>query len=486
MDGKPRNEKLKPGERAWRPPNGISAGLSEAKVWKARDGAARQQILNGPTLEVDNTGEIAIKADGDGRAITVDLARERGWGEIHSDSYGELLSTLHIYLNSTFRAVYNRCDVADHWTHVNLFDRAKWGTTRNGVAAPLTDEELARFAEYHYPVYACGYNWLESNEISAKRLEERIENIIGFWGKAGCKCDQVILVTHSMGGLVARACAKRTPSMIKGIIHGVLPALGAPACYRRIACGTESFSPSNGTIENKKAEAISEIAGASAAETTPVMAVAAGPLELLPNHLFPKPWLFASVRNGEGSWTDLLGLPEGNPYELYRDVNSWYRLFDLSLADPINRYGGAIGQRVATTIRIAEKFHTEILGDYYHPNTFAFYCDDPAFLSYGSCRWLSISSSSNLRNSDFRKARFLEQGLTGVRTIEFADGRTAALKIGLQDAAGDGTVPAASGSGPEAKVKYLFRVRGFDHQGSYNAESMLKLTLHLIVRLVTA
>jgi hypothetical protein len=484
LDGKPENEKLKPGESAWRPPNGIRAGLSEARKWKARDGSARQQILDGPTLEVDSTGQISIKSDWNGRTITAELARERGWGEIHADSYGELLSTLQVYLNSTFRKAYDGCDVEQHWIHVNMFDRAKWGTTKTGVAALLSIDELTKVAEYHYPVYACGYNWLESNELSALRLEEKIDQAIDFWKNAGSHCEQVILVTHSMGGLVARACAKRIPTKIKGIIHGVLPALGAPACYRRIACGTENSSPSNGKLGNAKAEVISEIAGETSAETTPVMAVAAGPLELLPNHLFPKPWLFASVQSEANGWTDLVRLPTGNPYELYRDVDSWYRLFDLSLADPINRYKGAVEKRIAAAVRTAEIFHTELLGDYYHPNTFAFYCDDPAFLSFGNCRWIPLSGGNRLTSLDFRKTRFLGNGYGGTRSVEFADGRTTTLKISMQDASGDGTVPAASGAGPEGKIRHLFRVRGFDHQGSFNSESMLKLTLHLIVRLV--
>lgn len=484
LDGTPRNEKLKQGESAWRPPNGAVAGLKEANKWKVRDGATRQKILYGRTLEVDETGEISISADVNGHAISMDLARERGWGEVHADSYSGILTTLHVCLNSTFMSPYDGCRLENHWLRINSYDRSNWGTANSGAAAPLSNDELANFAEYHYPVYACGYNWLESNEISAKRLEEKIQKTIAFWKRAGTKCENVILVTHSMGGLVARACARKIPDKIRGIVHGVLPALGAPACYRRIACGTERSSPSNNKIGNKKMSVFSEIAGETAAETTPVMAYAAGPLELLPNHLFPKNWLLASIPDGPHGWNDLLKLPEENPYDLYRDTDSWYRLFDPAIADPAGRYEGKHAQQIRETVNTAEKFHRDCVGEYYHPNTFAYYCDDPEHLSFGKCRWIAASSSINASADSVKRAKFLSQVSDGARNLQLADGRTALFNIGVQDASGDGTVPAESGIGPQNRIRQLFRVRGFDHQDSYNTDGILRLTLHLLVRIV--
>ncbi|WP_426336669.1 esterase/lipase family protein [Pseudoduganella sp. R-31] len=482
QDGQSKNEALRPGEVAWRPPNGPANGLKEAKKWKARDGAARQRILHGQTLDVDDTGEINIAPDGNGRAISVDIARERGWGEIHADSYGLLLSTLHVYLNSAFRAVYEHCEVEDHWLHINLFDRALWGATRAGVTASLTDEEIAKFAEFHYPVYACGYNWLESNELSSQRLEARIHKIIGFWKKSGSRCEQVVLVTHSMGGLVARACARRIPEKIKGVIHGVMPALGAPACYRRIACGTEKSSPSNGGIANAAMATFSKIAGETSQETTPVLAIAPGPLELLPNQMFPKPWLFAVAEVGNKEMRNILQLPEGSPYDLYREANAWYRLFDMSLVDPTNRYRGLAEKYVKAALNDAERFHSS-LGDYYHPITYAYYCDDASHLTFGSCRWITSSKRGEISRETVMQGKLLSRGWEDSRNVELPNGTNIVFQIGAQDASGDGTVPAVSGAGPQNKVKSLFRVTGFDHQGSYATEAMLKLTLHLVVRI---
>ncbi|MGL1409641.1 hypothetical protein ACSTIX_24320, partial [Vibrio parahaemolyticus] len=88
-----------------------------------------------------------------------------------------------------------------------------------------------------------------------------------------------------MGGLVARACAQ-LPEMaerILGVVHGVMPALGAPATYKRIRAGFEGA----GQV----------VLGRNAAECTAVMANAPGPLELLPTAQY-KTW----SNRGERHW----------------------------------------------------------------------------------------------------------------------------------------------------------------------------------------
>jgi hypothetical protein len=52
------------------------------------------------------------------------------------------------------------------------------------------------------------------------------------------------------------------------------------------------------------------------------------------------------------------------------------------------------------------------------------------------------------------------------------------------DTRGDRTVPRQSGAGPADKVQHLFETRGYGHQGAYNNEDMLMLTLRLVVRIV--
>jgi pimeloyl-ACP methyl ester carboxylesterase len=491
---------LKPGEAAWRPPNGVGAGLEEVKRWRSRSPAARQNILDGDTLEVDPTGQILLPPSAPQFTWDEATARLRGWGEIHSSSYGPLLIYLQHSLNTTFRRTLFNSVLAEHWLYLNKYSRKNWNvekegdsankkggsSDKEGPCAELTDSEMKKFAEFHYPIYAFGYNWLQSNEVSANKLRARIEEIIADWKGVQKACDSVLLVTHSMGGLVSRACAKQIPEKVAGIIHGVMPALGAPVCYRRVACGTERSSPTNGVIANQIAESFSDIAGKNSAETTPVLAVAPGPLELLPNHLYPKPWLFIDVSSTQGKQVNTLSLPSENPYDFYADFKSWYRAIDLALVDPAKKYGDEVEDVVRLAIAQAKRFHMEVLDSYYHPKTYAFYGADAAHASYGSCRWKAISKDANSHagNLTLGKLRSSPGAEADERYVDFNDGVSLKFTHSYQDTSGDGTVPSQSGSAPEGTVLQIFRVHGFDHQGSYNNPAMQALTLQLIAKLM--
>jgi pimeloyl-ACP methyl ester carboxylesterase len=475
---KPANKALKPGEAAWRPPNGSVEGLKQANTWKERGPKLRQQILDADTLDVDDTGLLTGSPDA---LVPFDAAvlKERGWGQVHASSYGALLSQLELHLNSVFGSLWGKPVLQSQWLHLGKYDRSLWDA-RAGVSVTdkLTEAQLKQFAQYHYPVYALGYNWLQSNALSADRLEKRINEIIKFWIDRKQQCSQVILVTHSMGGLVARACAKRIPDKILGIVHGVMPALGAPVCYRRIACGTEA----DGYVGGKFAD----IAGRKEDDTTPVMATAAGPLELLPNNQYPKPWLHATFETGDGKRLAHLSLPSGNVYDMYRDTASWYRMIDPALADPATKFSGPaeVAVKIVDAITQAEHFHTTLLGDYYHPNSYAFYNDDPAQLSFGSCRWHAVKTAAAPEKGVLASGSIISRNAeTGGRTVKFSNGSTVQFTHSIQDGPGDGTVPQQSGIWPAQGVKQLFRTRGYDHQGSYANESMLALTMQLIARI---
>jgi hypothetical protein len=474
---------IQPGEAAWRPPNGTNDGLKEAKKWEQRDPATRQLILDPDILEVDSGGPIPYNPDPD-YVIDRNTAIQDGWGEIHADSYGILLLSLHKYLNRIFGKKFGNALLEDvDWLYVNKFDRSFWNCKSEGDASILTIDEFKKMASYQYPIYAFGYNWLQSNEVSGAALCGRIATIKKYWSDRKKDCKQVILVTHSMGGLVARACAKRIPDEIAGIVHGVMPALGAPVCYRRIACGTEASSPSNGMIANITAGKVADIAGRTSATTTPVLATAPGPLELLPTHLYPAPWLFATAVKKDKS-VDVGPLFGDNPYDLYRDTSCWYRAIDPANVDPAGRLQGQVLRKIRDAIDQAEYFHRTFLGSEYHPNSFAFYGADSAHLSFGTYRWVANVDTGNLTKADLGNAVLLGNTATGGRRVRLLDGRTIVFEPSVQDVPGDGTVPHQSGAGPTAHVRGVFRTIGYDHQGSYGNEAMLKLTLHLVGKII--
>jgi hypothetical protein len=491
----PDGANLKPGEPAWRPPNSIKEGLLEAWNWSKRDPAQRQKILDPDLLEVDNMGAL----DSSGCSLTEAEMRERGWGEVHAGSYGSFLAGLQGHLDTTFELNGKQRKIKEHWQAVIHCDPARWGVRE---IDRLTEAELEKYAGFHYPVYAVGYNWLQSCAVSSIRLEKYIQAIIQHWIACKGDCKQVILVTHSMGGLVARACAKRMPDRIAGIIHGVMPALGAPVAYRRIACGTEGGSYGNDFSEGKKADKFAEIAGETADKTTAVMATAPGVLELLPNHLYPQPWLIVKTVakvNKEEKYRDLLSLPKGNPYDFYRDMHSWYRMVNPALADPANKHvrspTGVAGV-IRKAIDAAEHFHTEVLATrddkkesvpYYHPNTFAFYGADNTRRAFGQIRWVAREPAGQnlvLTQSNLRRAEFLSHSADGAREVQVEGRFRLQFRPWLQDADGDDTVPQQSGAGPAKYVGHIFATKGFSHQESFQDNDMLLLTQHLIVKIV--
>lgn len=504
-----RNRLAEPGAAVWAPPNGNTDGFRSSSTWSKIPPLTRQLLFDSSTLEVDDGGQIQLPEPEDGYVLSETEVRQRGWGEVHADSYGRLLHVLQTQLNQTFQTDErsNRRVIQQHWKDVMEQDPRRWGVR---AFEPLTEAHLGKHARLYYPVYAVGYNWLEDCEISSKRLEKRIREIIDFWRNAKRRCDKVILVTHSMGGLVARACSRRIPDKIAGVIHGVMPAAGAPVAYRRIACGTELFSPTDGIKAKVKGTRIAMILGETNEMTTPVLATSAGALELLPNQSYQAPWLHVRVSKVsvpkqrashgmrdavtpiEGVSGDYLHLPSGktsNPYDFYRDMDSWYRMIDPSLADPARKYrrepGGVEGV-IEKAIATAEKFHTN-LGDYYHPNTYAFYGDDADKLSFGQIRWIARQWSGAtvaLTPANVSRARFLAYSGAGKRRVQIEGRDILEFEPEWQDARGDGTVPHQSGSIASNKVKQIFASKGIDHQYSFNDNDMLTLTLRLIVKIV--
>ena len=504
-----KNRKVRPGEQVWHPPNGMQEGLNASFEWSRISPADRQRLFDGATLEVDGDGPIELLDSVEGYQLSEASVRAQGWGEVHADSYGVLLHALQTRLNQSFGydEVKKKRFVLQHWKDVMACEPQKWGVRE---FEPLTEKHLQKHAKRYFPVYAVGYNWLEDCEISSERLESRIVEIIDYWQKMKRHCEQVILVTHSMGGLVARACAKRIPHKIAGVIHGVMPAFGAPAAYRRMACGTETSSPDNGPLDNVAASALAKILGETTEKTTPVLATSPGALELLPNHLYPGPWLHVRVTTAigtplasggitnagtAGSSTaagDYLHFPGAkwpNPYDMYRDLTAWYRLINPALADPAGKYEkikDGISDAIKAAISTAEKFHRS-LGDYYHPNTYAFYGNDQRKRTYGQVRWVArqrAGAGCVVTAANIDAGRFLGHTALGQRRVRLEGKADLLFELEEQDARGDGTVPHQSGTGPSGKVKHVFATQGYDHQGSYKHPDMLMLTLRLVVKIV--
>ena len=197
---------------------------------------------------------------------------------------------------------------------------------------------------------------------------------------------------------------------------------------------------------------------------------------------------------------DHLALPEGNPYDFYRDMASWFRMIDPGLADPAHRYAdgpGGVVRLIRKSIDEAEHFHTRFLvagsaakggpQPYYHPLTYAFYGADQAYKAFGQITWVARELSSSrvaLTPGNIRAASYVASAADGARAVDVEKGLRLQFSIWPQDAHGDETVPAQSGAGPAQYARQIFAARGFRHQDSFQDDDMLLLTRHLIVKIV--
>jgi pimeloyl-ACP methyl ester carboxylesterase len=441
--------------------------------------------------------------------ITVDEALRRGWGSVMISSYGKILE----YLETQMNFIYFRASVYPGTQAALPSDPNRWGRLRGYER--LTDAQLKKAAKWRYPVYAVGYNWLDTNSRAADFLKERIDAIrADCRGRLKLRCDKVILVTHSMGGLVARMCAKRNPNDVLGVVHGVQPAVGAATAYSRVRSGWES----NGSLLHPLNSIVGMVGawvlGPTGAEVSAVFANAAGPLELLPNHLYGAGWLRVTAEDGN---EELFSMPRADPYEeIYRVPDKWWRLIHPGMLLRPSEAGNqarlnAAWMKFSATLDKAKSFHTT-LGDYYHPNTFAHCGADRGQMAWHRAGWrlqplVDIASgirakvrpaASAVRDTyrlagdrmngtctinDVQGAGDVWVSRNGVGVVRKYGGDVYRAWILDKDDEGDATVPAHSGRAPRASSKFFAEMRGFEHQGSYANSGVQAVTHYSLLRI---
>lgn len=412
--------------------------------------------------------------------------KRRGWGTVMLSSYGKLLEELEYSLNR----IYQGGRVSDAWAELLATQGNKhWGSMQGFLK--LEESELYKSADYWYPVYAVGYNWLQSNEQAGKYIAAKVDSITERYKKLGYICDKVILVTHSMGGLAGRAAAHsamgNAGSKIAGIVHGVQPATGAAAAYKRVHAGFEaSLNPVDAIV--------ARTLGWSGAEVSAVFANSPGALQLLPCKLYPTEWLRIS-KDGKGDKAqDIKKLPESDPYkEIYREKDRWWRLMDPDLVDPAGVRAASnkdSWKHYRTQLADAENFH-DTLGDYYHHSTWVHYGADQKYKAWGKLRWYPLSGISYISDDDLVNAHLKNEDRQGTVVLEPPLSRQKAgtyvpwwnHRIEGPASPGDGTVPEESGRAPAEKVKFIAAMTGYDHQGSYENFYVQAVTKYCIAKI---
>jgi hypothetical protein len=490
-------------DHAWRPPNGKLAGLVQVIKYLGKDASARKSVLHPDRVAVDEEGPVDLTRRVENQlkgAPDLDpekLARLFGWGELHKDSYGGILNTLQERLHD----ILNIDGTPDEaWQRLVLDQQTAHQFGAEKPFEELTASDLKKFANAAYPVHAVGYNWLQSNNVSVQRLVDKIDAITGFYKDTLNKdCDKVILITHSMGGLVARACTQlqgKTDKVL-GVVHGVMPAIGAPATYKRMRAGFEGVEQ--------------VLLGRNAAEATAVLAQSPGPMELLPTSEYRAKmpngavhWLRARYEGKDKEPTTVF-LGDGDPYDtIYRNYDAWWRLVKSELINPAKNAAQSTAEskeadwEVDTTqtdpefeayidqLRIVRQFHESLKGQY-HNNCYAYYAADAKQPAWGEVCW-----KASVPVADYSGGELVDDDQNGTVKVRFGD-QLCRLEIEGQNLPGDGTVPEFSGQAPKPFVKQIFRHEGkakghvsYDHQGSYGNDFTAGLTLYSIAKLTLA
>ncbi|MCR6479985.1 hypothetical protein NU688_27780 [Variovorax sp. ZS18.2.2] len=423
----------------------------------------------------------------DGRSAT-QKARQRGWGEVMFTSYGQVLQHLERRLNNTF----TDGKVQAEWGDIVNADPAAWSPERSKPQRAITEDEFRKaVGKCWFPVYAFGYNWLQSNRRSATATADRITAVIDSFKKGGYECEKVIIVTHSMGGFVARGIVHPDigglQDKVLGVVHGVQPAIGAAAAYKRMRAGFED----PGMWTSFKESVAAKVTGNMGDEVTAVLANAPGGLELLPNKTYGNGWLQVSINaKQKDAWPK-----KGDPYEeIYKVKGKWYSLIREEWINPSglpeDRGGGSFDQTI-DYIDQARTFH-DLIANTYHDTSYAHYGTDVAHRCWGDVVWeVDAAKGADLDNWDSWVIETdSKQGELGLTPPEcYAPGAPHPPKVRAHMAAGtepgDGTVPQRSARHQLQSGKFsgVFEQAGYDHQGSYQNQNAIASTLYSILRI---
>lgn len=377
-------------------------------------------------------------------------------------------------------------------------DPQVWNADPTLPQKALTEDELKKVATgCWFAVYAFGYNWLQSNGDSATIIAKRINQAMDDLNKSGYECNQVIIVTHSMGGLVGRALIHpkfgNLQDKVLGIVHGVMPAIGAPAAYKRMRAGFEDPGMMGNPLESIGAK----VAGNYGDEVTAVLANSPGGLELLPSESYGNGWLRVT-HNGR----DLETLPkQGDPYvEIYKVQEKWYALFREEWINPSEAQpedGGGTFKRTCTYLDKAKHFH-RMVAKTFHANSYAHYGADNGRQSFSEVVWAIDKNCTDPAGwYDWRIASDTRQGKVELvawdslvdtkARLSFKDKSPTPVHAVILPPSGPGdqTVPAKSADHQlnSGLFKGVFRQTGYEHQSSYKDSRAVASTLYSIVRI---
>ncbi|WP_368884443.1 lipase family alpha/beta hydrolase [Providencia vermicola] len=467
--------------------------------WHSKGGRQRQQSLDPNTTIVDNRGniekEILTPFSDDGCLFP--SRKNRNWGAALGFSYGRFLNVFQAALLDDWQTELVNYEKKYSYRDPDTFEiqsvtlkysgtvsklvGKKFDTHEKESEEPLTSNEFNHFKRFLFPVHVFGYNWLQDNKISAESLKTYIDDVLKLYREQhgyGLAQEKVILVTHSMGGLIARYTSQvlGMKEKILGIIHGVIPDLGSPAAYRRMKVGAEGegFLGTAG-----------HVLGSTAEELMPVLAQAPSALQLLPSPKYRSPWLTITRFSIDN---DVFYPKNHDPFsEIYLQKDAWWRLYESDIIDKDKVTSESNWFRYNLLMKNQVKsFITELATCEYHPNTYVFYGNKEK--SDGKLIWNQVVSTANysphigIRPPPTKHRRVLESGYP---LQEF--------QLTSSETPGDGTVPIESFDAIKSScsIKSILATN-VEHQSAYEVASLsnisdkpaIKFTLRAIAKMV--
>lgn len=427
------------GRTVWDPDNAWHSVLMA--FWGPRQ--RKREFIGGETHKPGYLVPITIPKKNLGSSIydaDYGTREERGWGEPVSGFYLAMLKHLD-----------------------NL-------ASTSGMAIQQ-ENPLCRLRES--PTFAIGYAWSDSNldsgAIAAGRISEIVAKCKARAQETDAECPGAILVTHSMGGFVARAAAlvSGAESDILAVFSNVIPTDGSPTTIYRTHFGNDR--PNRGFFGGPTAYITYQVLGSHGADVTCLFGHMPGAQQLFPNKRYrtndgsedihgstvtPGDTAWVKIRNPDNSiWGEFPA--GGNPYiEIYRRPEVMFCGVNPDWLYPegfngLDGFQNFIDQNV-----IAEAYHDQVIasGDF-HPVTFLSHSDSKSFPSWDRIVWAaeistgesSLEAADILSYTDLGAYEYKDSFFGGDKRKERKrNDRKVTFRIEDKAATGDGTVPASA------------------------------------------
>ena len=199
------------GKRVWDPSD------TKFTVWNYVKASpeTRQELLGSPGLEVDEDTSDSFQ-----RGVSGDTMKNEAGGTLGLAGFGYLPPLAQ-------QEIFNKAKASGQDAAAQGWGGVAWGFYGDFLEM-LSWHDWTPFAKvFLHPVYAVAYNWTQDNALSGDSLASKITAIKAREQGKERICEKVIVISHSMGGLVSRAALSKVEGEVFGMIHGAQPAFGA-------------------------------------------------------------------------------------------------------------------------------------------------------------------------------------------------------------------------------------------------------------------